>query len=241
MANLTFICLNVTQSFVIGFQQCRIFKLAKSKVISNTQLSELTFLLRVERPNVNIMSGQCFNIGNIGTGVNREYSMCSSSKDDFIEFLIRKVEDGVVSPFLAELNRGDTVELFGPYGEFNLEKCDPYNAEGFVFIATGTGIAPFRSFTKSFPNLKYDIIHGIRLETEQYFAEEFGKNNYHPCISRPNGSREKVYVTDYLKQNPIAKNKNVFICGNRLMIADVFDLCREMGICGDNIYTEVFF
>ena len=167
--------------------------------------------------------------------------MCSASDDEFVEFLIRKVDNGVVSPCLAALKKGQPVELFGPYGEFCVENCDLTIKNRFVFVATGTGIAPFRSFVKSYPALDYQIIHGVRSDSEQYFASEFKLGRYKSCISKPTAARSGIRVTDFLKQNPIDGDNQVFICGNRLMIADVFDLCREMGVPGNNIHTEVFF
>ena len=48
-------------------------------------------------------------------------------------------------------------------------------------------------------------------------------------------------VTDFIKKHPINDNSTVFICGNRKMISEVFDICRNQGIGGDRLFTEVFF
>ena len=88
------------------------------KIIGNERLSSSTFMLTVERPDIEIKSGQCFNIGTNEAGVNREYSMYSDANADHVQFLIKEVEYGVVSPRIAKLNVGDEVELEGPYGEF---------------------------------------------------------------------------------------------------------------------------
>ena len=119
----------------------------KYKVLDLKTVSEKTVVLRTERPNVNIQAGQCFNVGVPGMSVNREYSMYSSGDAPFLEFLIRIVDEGLVSRSLANLKVGDTVEIDGPYGRF----CLPLETKGkkFLFIASGTGVAPFHSFVKT--------------------------------------------------------------------------------------------
>ncbi len=209
-------------------------------VIDNQRLSPSTYMLTVERPDMVIKAGQCFNVGTGVSGVNREYSMYSDANADFVQFLIREVEDGIVSTKLAEVKKGDTVELAGPYGEFCIENTIARGDEHYTFIGTGTGIAPFRSFVKTFSDIDFEVIHGIRFSEEQYHAEEYD-GRYTPCISRPANGAEPQRVTDYLRNHDLQSNTTVYICGNRKMIADVFEMCRQQGINGSNIFTEVFF
>ena len=147
----------------------------------------------------------------------------------------------MVSPRIAKLNVGDKVELEGPYGEFCIENAINRGDKAFTFIGTGTGIAPFRSFVKTFPAIKYRVIHGIRFENEQYHCKEYKNGSYTPCISRPENGGKPIRVTDFISSNPIDDGSTVFICGNRKMISEVFDICRDQGIGGDRLFTEVFF
>jgi ferredoxin--NADP+ reductase len=211
------------------------------KIIGNEKLTPSTFMLTVERPDIEIKAGQCFNIGTNEIGVNREYSMYSDANADYVQFLIKEVEFGVVSPCVAKLAVGDEVELEGPFGEFCIENAIGRGDKSFTFIGTGTGIAPFRSFVKSFPTIEYKLIHGIRFEEERYHHKEYKTGSYTPCVSRPSGSAKPEHVTDFIRKNPIENGSTVFICGNRKMISEVFDICREQGINGDQIFTEVFF
>ena len=48
-------------------------------------------------------------------------------------------------------------------------------------------------------------------------------------------------VTDYLKQTEIAQDKVYYLCGNQGMIYDVYDILRNAGVSGDQIFTEAFF
>jgi ferredoxin/flavodoxin---NADP+ reductase len=210
------------------------------KVLEIEHLTESVFRLRTERPDVTIKEGQCFNVGIPGAGVNREYSMYSAADAPCLDFLIREVEGGMVSPALKALGPGDHVEIDGPYGEFCLNR--PINPQQhYLFIATGTGIAPFHSFVKTFPNLNYTVLHGIRESREQYHMSDYVQGRYISCISKNVEGQPSFRVTEYLLRHPANPGSIVYLCGNRSMIIDAFEILREQGVPGDNLYTEVFF
>jgi len=209
-------------------------------VLDIEHLSNNTFRLRVERPDIAIISGQCFNVGIPDLGINREYSMYSSADSKYLDFLIRSVDGGLISSELQKLKPGDLVEVDGAYGEFCLK--DPLNKSlDYLFIATGTGIAPFHSFIKTYAKIKYKIVHGVRSVDECYNSNDYEDGAYISCISRPNSSDNPRRVTDYLRSSEIPVNTQVYICGNRNMIVDVLDILHAKGVSGDKIITEVFF
>jgi len=209
-------------------------------LIDIEHLTSNTFQLRVDKPNFPIKSGQCFNVGLDGLGINREYSMYSSANSKYLDFLIRSTEGNGISSALQKLKAGDMVEIDGAYGEFCLEEPINNNQE-YLFIATGTGIAPFHSFIKTWPDINYSLIHGIRYDEEQYHFEDYSQECYLPCISKPSDGKNGLRVTDYLNNNKIPKDVKVYICGNRNMIVDVFNILHSKGVSGDRIITEVFF
>jgi ferredoxin--NADP+ reductase len=210
------------------------------RVIENVQLSEGTFRLRTERPDTTIRAGQCFSVGTKDLGINREYSMYSGANDPYIDFLIREVPDGIVTPVLAQLNVGQLVEIGGPYGDFCVDKHDLLKDE-FIFIASGTGIAPFHSYVKTFPDLKYNVFHGIRKETECYDQQSYRNGGYFPAISQPTTQESGQYVTKLLEDielNPLAI---YYLCGNRMMITNTVKLLLSRGVPGGQILMETFF
>lgn len=209
------------------------------KVLKKRWLTENTFCLRTERPNVKILAGQCFNVGIPGAGVNREYSMYSAADAPYLEFLIRKVDGGCVSDKLKDLEIDDVVEIDGPYGEFCIR--DSMVSWHHLFLATGTGIAPFHSFSQTYPNLNYSVVHGVRFSSEQYDFMDFKNGSYIACVSRDTSNREGSRLTDYVSSNPVKSDTLVYLCGNRNMIVDCIDILRSQGVSGDNLITEVFF
>ena len=94
-----------------------------SKVIDILNMGEGNFILRVERKEINFNPGQFFSIGIDSLSINREYSVASSAKEDYIDFYIREVIDGSLTPNLRNLKK-EKME-FWPYGEFYLREYDP--------------------------------------------------------------------------------------------------------------------
>ena len=210
------------------------------KVIEVRNLSTSTYVLKLERNGVLFQPGQCVNLGLKGSGVNREYSTYSGIDDPYLEFIIKEVPKGLVSPALRRLTPGSEVELHGPYGSFVIKPKD-IETGSFVLIGTGTGIAPFHSFVRSFPNLEYQIINGIRGTGERYDCQDYDSSRLTYCVSREQWKGFNGRVTACLKQTTIIKKNYFYLCGNPAMIRDVYDLLRNKGISGDQIFTEAFF
>jgi ferredoxin-NADP reductase len=186
-------------------------------------------------------AGQCISVGLHKSGVNREYSLYSGEQEPYLDLLIRAVEGGSVSPLLQKAAPGTVLDIQGPYSEFVLK--DPLNrAKKYLFVATGTGVSPFHSFVKSHPHLDYRLIHGVRNRSECYDAGDYEQQRYTACLSRERADGAfQGRVTDYLLANPAAPGTVCYLCGNRKMIEEVFDILRSQGIGSDDIFTEVFF
>ncbi len=210
------------------------------KVVEIRNLSPSTYVLRLERNGLTFQPGQCVNLGVKGSGVNREYSTYSGISELYLEFLIKEVKGGTVSTTLRKVEPGSEVELHGPYGSFVIEP-QKIETSRFVFIGTGTGIAPFHSFVRSYPNLDYQIINGIRDTSEQHDQQDYDSSRLICCVSREKWDGFNGRVTDYLKQIEIPLDKVYYLCGNQGMIYDAYDILRNAGVSGDQIFTEAFF
>src|SRR5271154_4473403 len=74
--------------------------------------------------------------------ITRAYSIASApSESNRFELCLNLVHEGMLSPRLFQMQPGETVEIRPPLGMFVLRN-PPRDA---ILIATGTGIAPFRS------------------------------------------------------------------------------------------------
>ena len=209
-------------------------------VQSIRHLNRSAFVLRIDRNDVNTVAGQCVTLGVSGSGINREYSLYSGEQDDYFEFLIKQIEGGQVSTELQQCRPGDQVDFDGPYGQFVLRNTEN-TALKYLFIATGVGIAPYRSFIRTCPGLDYTILHGIRYLDERYDMEEYESGRYISCVTRDAGGDFQGRVSAYLRANPVPADTICYLCGNNAMIAETYDILREQGLDGDHIFTEIFF
>jgi ferredoxin-NADP reductase len=129
----------------------------------------------------------------------RAYSMASAARGNGFDLCVNRVQGGFFSNRLADLPDlpvGGTIRVYGPNGFFTLR--DPMTDS--IFIATGTGIAPMRSFAQwLFPQDGPDrsqgkqiwLVYGTRYESEIYYRDEFEAiaarhSNFHylPTLSR---------------------------------------------------------
>ena len=153
------------------------------KIIQTRFLTERTFVLRIERGNMQFKAGQHIIVGLEGELDQREYSVYSGEKDDYLEILVREVPDGNVSKQLKQCKPGELLKVNGPFGSFGLESFDMFSRK-LVFIASGTGISPFHSFVRSYPGIDYTLIHGVRYKNEAYESKDYDPHRYILCTSK---------------------------------------------------------
>ncbi len=215
-------------------------KIARVKVLKIRHLTDSTFVLRMERKGFEFVPGQCVNLGLPKEAINREYSTYSGKDEKYLEFLIKTIEDGALSPKLAKLKPGNEITIDGAYGLFTI--ADPEDTKNkYLFIGTGTGVAPFHSFALSYPRLNYTVLHGVSFKNELYDIKDYPKKRYISCVSREKAGDFHGRVTDYLRKHPVNPKTICYLCGNAEMINEVYDILREQGVGGTNIITEVFF
>jgi ferredoxin-NADP reductase len=182
--------------------------------------------------------------------ITRAYSIASApSESNRFELCLNLVHEGVLSPRLFEMKPGDTVDIRPPLGMFVL-RHPPRDA---VFIATGTGIAPFRSILKSQLNetsQAFTLIFGVRHESHLMYREEFEEMarefphfRFLPTLSRPTESwmGRSGHVQAHL-QEAIGERRDVdvFLCGLKLMVDDVRNILKEIGFDRKQIFFEKY-
>jgi len=211
------------------------------KVLQIRFLTDSAFVLRLERGNLQFKAGQHIIVGLKGELNQREYSVYSGEKDDFLEILVREVLDGSVSLQLKHSNPGDLLQVNGPFGSFGLEPFNMFSKK-LIFISTGTGISPFHSFIRSYPGINYTLIHGVRFSIEAYERNDYDPQRYILCTSKESskGSR-KGRVTSFLPAFPVDSGMLFYLCGNNSMIYEAYHILRDKGIHDENIFTEVYF
>ena len=186
-----------------------------------------------------------------GRDLRRAYSIASHPEKRPIELCVKLVEEGPGTNYLAKLRPGDTFRGFAPYGDFTFEHKHGKNV---CFIATGTGIAPFRSmlFSSAYranPPLHATCLLGVRTEDELLYMDEMGKFpglRWVPAVSQPTGQWGgfKGRVTDYLRSlgaDYAWLDTEYYLCGNGAMITEIKTFLGERGVAKEAIHQEKYY
>jgi ferredoxin--NADP+ reductase/benzoate/toluate 1,2-dioxygenase reductase subunit len=203
-------------------------------------LTPTTYVLRFDKHHLSFKAGQYIRVGLPGNRERREYSIYSGENDDYFEILIKEVIDGDLSKKLKRLKGGDNIVVEGPFGFFNLNANDLFSRK-FYLIASGTGISPFHSYVRSYPDMDYTLIHGIKFIEETYEKDHYDSKRYLCCTSRDEKGDFSGRVTKIIPLYPFENNALFYLCGNSDMVYDVYNLLADRGISTDNIFTEVYF
>lgn len=198
-----------------------------------------TFLLGFPR-DFAFEAGQVIGIALEEKGPRRLYSICSGEKDEQIHILYNVMDEGFLTPRMCDLEAGSTIWITPPRGEF---LCKEDQA---VWIAGGTGIAPFYAMLRSGMARGKILLHGERYLEQFHFQNQFKEalgHDYHPCCSREQANG--VYhgrVTGFLQAKPLpAIGLKYYLCGSAELVVDTRDLLIEKGVPFDDIISEIYF
>ena len=185
-----------------------------------------------------------------GKKITRPYSIASAPEGNRFELCLNLVEEGLFSPFLFEMKPGDTVQTSAPLGYFVLRNP----AREAIFVATGTGIAPFRSMLHAHLGRgeakDITLIFGVRYEQTLLYRAEFEElerlhPNFHfwPTLSRPEPDwkgRTGHVQKHLLEAIGERRDLDVYICGLKLMVDDVRALLKGLGFDRKQIVFEKY-
>ena len=188
----------------------------------------------------------------------RSYSIATvpESGDDLTRIAIAHVEGGRATGKLFAMEQGDEVAAIGPAGRFVL-KDDGHCR--YVFLATGTGVTPYRAFLPELrrrlqdPKVEVDLLLGVRNPDELLYGEdfqamdaEFDNFRFYACYSRvmPETPRErdlKGYVQEHLDELDLDPSHDVvYLCGNPGMIDAAAEFCQQKNFPIANVRREKY-
>jgi len=211
------------------------------------------FLFEVpEARQLHFKAGQfvSFNALLHGKKIIRPYSLASLPSGNRFELCLNRVDDGMFSPHLFDMKPGDAVETSAPLGFFVIRNP----AKDALFIATGTGIAPFRPMVREYlehPEAKnLTLLFGIRFENSVYYRDEFEalarqhpNFRFWPTLSRPETNwqgRTGHVQTHLMEALGGRRDLDVHICGMKVMVDDVRGMLKELGFDRKQIIFEKY-
>jgi ferredoxin-NADP reductase len=182
--------------------------------------------------------------------ITRAYSVVSPPNGGRFALCANLVQGGHLSPFLFALRQGDEIQFKGPYGAFTLRRP----ASDSIFVATGTGIAPFRSILLSqlepLADRRFTLIFGVRHEQGLLYHDEllaldkrYENFEYKPTLTRPpeqwtgRVGRVQQWVIEALGDR---RDVDVYICGLREMVDHMRTSLKELGLDRKRIIYEKY-
>ncbi|KVI02947.1 Ferredoxin-NADP+ reductase [Cynara cardunculus var. scolymus] len=172
----------------------------------------------------------------------RLYSIASSAIGDFgdsktVSLCVKRLVytndqgvevKGVCSNFLCDLKPGSEVQITGPVGKEMLMPKDP-NATVIMVLATGTGIAPFRSFMWKMFFEKHEDYQ--EFEKMREMKPENLRVDFAVSREQTNDKGEKMYIQTRMAQYDkelweLLKKDNTFVymCGLKGMEKGIDDI-----------------
>jgi NAD(P)H-flavin reductase len=167
-----------------------------------------------------------------------------------LEFCVDISPQGDGSKFVEALKVGDEFGIEGPHGVFVVKEDAP---EQIALIATGAGIAPFKSMVPD-TLLKSDkaikLLFGVRSEKDVFYldyfeelARRYPNFTFVPALSRPEGEWNGFVgrVTKYIDENSgDFKESLCYICGSPEMVKDVRSQLIALGLDPKAVKLEIF-
>jgi ferredoxin/flavodoxin---NADP+ reductase len=214
-------------------------QLTPCPVIDQRLLAPEVFLLRLKKLD-DFQAGQFVALSLEHGGVSRLYSIASGTTEEYIDLLYDVKPEGLLTPQLSRLKRGDRVFVSRPFGSFLGDQKPAW------WIAAGTGIAPFASMFYSGLHDQKILIHGARTIDSFYFSSDFlpvMEERYIRCCSRE--TADGMYngrLTEYLKSVvAFPKDQKYYLCGSVEMVVEVRDILIAAGVPYSQILAEIFF
>jgi benzoate/toluate 1,2-dioxygenase reductase subunit len=210
-----------------------------TRILSRRWLSPATFELTLERP-----AGFDFQPGQrvrLGSGPNeREYSIAAAPGDPEVVLCIRRVAGGEVSASLSTAGIGTELRGSGPHGYFTF-KPSPRPA---IFVATGTGVAPFVSMARA-GTKGFTLLHGVKRAEDLFYRDLLAAaaRRYIACLSEAAPADPDVFagrVTRHLERQVPPGACDFYLCGRSEMIRDVTWLI-DYRFPGSRVYSEIFY
>jgi ferredoxin-NADP reductase len=113
-----------------------------------------------------------------GYSTQRDYSIASAPQPDRLEITVQRLEDGEVSPYLAEFaGPGDQLELRGPIGGWFTWHED--DTRPLLLLAGGSGIVPLMSMIRTHEQVKSRVpvrlIYSARTPADVIYKAELSE------------------------------------------------------------------
>ncbi|MFG1210517.1 2Fe-2S iron-sulfur cluster-binding protein [Xanthobacter flavus] len=188
-----------------------------------------------------------------GPDLIRPYSMAGIMQDDLLEFHVRLVPGGRVSPYVFDtLKEGDSLRLSGPLGASYLRRR---HRGPMLLVAGGTGLAPALSLLRGALAVGMDnpihLYFGARTVNDLYCTDRLAalaaanpQVALHLVVSNgttPAGIRSGL-VTEAIEQDwQDLSAFRAYLCGAPAMVEAATLSVKRRGVSLSHIYADAFY
>ena len=224
------------------FPQTAELPLLAAPVTGHRWLTPNAFEIRFERPpEFEFLPGQKIRLVHAQT--DRTYSLINAPRDRELAICVRHIPHGRMTPELAGASIGRMFHLTPAFGFFLFQPSPRLS----VFVATGTGIAPFVAFARSGVR-GFHLLHGVRHAEELYYRDLLAgvAGAYIPCLSHartPDAGSPQTFqgrVTAYLETRLPIGDYDFYLCGRGEMVRDAMRII-DRRYPAARVFTETFF
>jgi len=219
-------------------------------ITKKLQLTKTVFHFFIQNENPAIYN---FQPGQYGTFIidektRRQYTFASAPDPKMFELVVDVSPMGPGSKYFLSKDVGDRVEYLSPLGNFTLSE----NSLKKIFVATGTGIAPFRSMILGGKEISnYSLYWGLRYEDDMYWDMEMKSlvgqltgSQYFMCLSKPGENWDGLvgHVTEHvLEREKNLQNCEFYLCGNSAMIVEMEQRLSDIKVPKEQVKIDLFY
>lgn len=183
----------------------------------------------------------------------RDYSMANRPDEPVLEFHIRLVPGGAVTPHVAtRLKAGDAVKVIGPYGTSYLRAK---HTGPILALAGGSGLAPIKSIVETAladgATQPIHLYFGVRDERDLYLEDHFRKLagrhpnlRFTPVLSEPSGptARRTGFLADAVRADfPTLDGAKVYLAGPPVMVETATAAVEALGVRRQDCHADAFY
>jgi CDP-4-dehydro-6-deoxyglucose reductase/ferredoxin-NAD(P)+ reductase (naphthalene dioxygenase ferredoxin-specific) len=187
----------------------------------------------------------------------RDYSMANRPDEQVLEFHIRLIPGGAVTPFVqSQIRLDDLVHVEGPYGA---SYWRDRHTGPILALAGGSGLAPIKSIVDTAlaagARQAITLYFGVRAERDLYAAEHFAalaalhpNLRFVPVLSEPGGptQRRSGFLADAVRAD-LAGDRDAldgakaYLAGPPIMVETATAALHELGLRRQDCHADAFY
>lgn len=183
----------------------------------------------------------------------RDYSMANRPDEPGLEFHIRLVPGGAVTPYIAKrLKVGDKLKVFGPHGTSYWRER---HTGPILALAGGSGLAPIKSIVETAlragATQPIHLYVGVRDERDLYLEDHFTRLaakhrnlNFVPVLSEPARAttRRTGFLADAVRQDFTSLDgAKAYLAGPPIMVETAAAALEALGLRRTDCHADAFY